>query len=299
MEKRQVQGHFLAVFTVVVWGATFISTKVLLRSFTPVEILFIRFIIAFVALFVAHPPFMKGTTWKQELLFAGAGLSGITLYYLMENIALTYTQASNAAVIAAAAPMFTMLLMRIFYKEKLKATFFVGFIAAMGGILLISLNGAANLNLNPMGDLLVLIAAICWGVYSVIIKKIGSFGFNTIQVTRRTFLYGIIFMIPALFLMDFNPTVKNLVMPVNLVNFLFLGLCAGALCFVTWNLSVKYLGAVKTSIYIYLIPLITVIMGVILLDERFTWQTALGTLLTLLGLVLSDGGFLKKRSRAK
>lgn len=299
MEKRQVQGHFLAVFTVVVWGATFISTKVLLRSFTPVEILFIRFIIAFVALFVAHPHFMKGTTWKQELLFAGAGLSGITLYYLMENIALTYTQASNAAVIAAAAPMFTMLLMRIFYKEKLKATFFVGFIAAMGGILLISLNGAANLNLNPMGDLLVLIAAICWGVYSVIIKKIGSFGFNTIQVTRRTFLYGIIFMIPALFLMDFNPTVKDLVMPVNLANFLFLGLCAGALCFVTWNLSVKYLGAVKTSIYIYLIPVITVIMGVILLDERFTWQTALGTLLTLLGLVLSDGGFLKKRSRAK
>ena len=62
MGKQQVQGHFLAVFTVVVWGATFISTKVLLRSFTPVEILFIRFIIAFVALFVAHPHFMKGTT---------------------------------------------------------------------------------------------------------------------------------------------------------------------------------------------------------------------------------------------
>ena len=79
-------GHLTAVITILIWGTTFISTKVLLTSFTPIEILFCRFIIGFIALNIFYTKRMKIKDRKHELLFAFAGLCGITLYFLFENI---------------------------------------------------------------------------------------------------------------------------------------------------------------------------------------------------------------------
>ena len=74
----------------------------------------------------------------------------------------------------------------------------------------------------------------------------------------------------------------------NLLNILFLGAGASALCFVTWNVSVKILGALKTSVYIYMVPVVTVIASAIILGGRMTPASVLGTALTLSGLILSQ-----------
>ncbi len=86
--------------------------------------------------------------------------------------------------------------------------------------------------------------------------------------------------------------------PVYLFNILFLGLGASALCFVTWNFAVKVLGAVKTSVYIYMVPVITVVTSVAILHEKITALAAVGTVLTLAGLLLSEGKlFLRKETK--
>lgn len=288
LKRNTIAGHIAALFTLIVWGTTYVSTKVLLADFQPVEILFFRFMMGLIALFIAYPHRLKETTKKQELTFALAGLSGLTLYYLLENIALTYTSASNVGVIISVAPFFTAVLSSVFLKEeKLSAGFFLGFLVAMAGICIISFNGA-ELNLNPKGDILALIAAFVWALYAVLSKKIAGYGYNIIQSTRRIFTYGIIFMIPALFFFDFKMDFTRFLEPVNFLNIVYLGLCASALCFVTWNFAVKCLGAVKTSIYIYASPVITVIMSVIILDEKVTFLSAAGIILTLAGLLLSE-----------
>jgi drug/metabolite transporter (DMT)-like permease len=71
-------------------------------------------------------------------------------------------------------------------------------------------------------------------------------------------------------------------------NIIYLGLGASALCFVTWNFAVKVLGAVKTSIYIYIVPVITVITSTLILHEKITFLSGMGTVLTLAGLFLSE-----------
>lgn len=95
MTRKTAAGHSAALFTVLVWGTTFISTKVLLVEFQPIEILFFRFVLGLLALWAVCPRPLRGTTRRQELVFAGAGLCGVCLYYLLENIALTYTSASH------------------------------------------------------------------------------------------------------------------------------------------------------------------------------------------------------------
>lgn len=289
-QPTPANGHVLALVTILIWGTTFISTKVLLVSFSPVEILFVRFCMGFLALVIICPRLLKGTTWRQELTFAAAGLCGICLYYLLENIALTYTLATNVGIICSTAPFFTALLSRLFLRgeERLRPGFFVGFALAMAGIVLIGLNGSA-LQLNPTGDLLALLAAFVWACYSILTRKISSYGYSTVLATRRVFSYGILFMIPALFIFGFSLDVTRFASPVNIFNLLFLGLGASALCFVTWNHAVKLLGALKTSAYIYLTPAVTLVASWLILHEPITWATIIGLALTLAGLVLSEG----------
>ncbi|MDE7248127.1 MAG: DMT family transporter, partial [Lachnospiraceae bacterium] len=200
----------------------------------------------------------------------------------------TYTMASNVGVIISVAPFFTALLSHLFLKaEKPKANFYIGFAAAIAGICLISFNGS-KLELNPAGDLLALLAALIWACYSVLTKKIGSFGYPVILTTRRTFFYGILFMIPALFFFDFEIDLRRFADITYLLNILYLGLGASAFCFVTWNLAVKILGAVKTSVYIYMVPVITVVTSVLVLKEPVTWVSMVGTIMAVAGLFLSE-----------
>lgn len=290
MEHKQTAGHLSALLTIVIWGTTFISTKILLAEFQPAEILFFRFVMGFLVLFAAYPKKLRATCCKQELTFAAAGLCGICLYYLLENMALTFTLASNVGVIISVAPFFTAILAHLFMKkseEKLRPQFFIGFVIAMIGIILISFNGS-KLKLNPMGDFLAAVAALVWACYSILSRKISRFGYPVILSTRRTFFYGILFMIPTLFLFDFELNISRFTNATYLFNILYLGLGASALCFVTWNFAVRKLGAVKTSVYIYMVPVITVVTSILILHEQLTVLAGIGTILTLIGLFLSE-----------
>ncbi len=282
-------GHIAAAVTIFIWGITFISTKLLLADFLPVEILFFRFVMGYMALWLVFPRPLKGTTKKQEIVFAFAGLSGICLYYLLENIALVYTLASNVGVIISVSPFFTALMVFLFIpgEEKPGRNFFAGFVVAIVGICFISLPNSP-LRLNPLGDFLAFAATLAWAFYSVFTRKISAFGYHTIQTTRRVFAYGLLFMLPFLLLSDARLGLERFQNPLNLFNIIFLGLGASALCFVTWNYAVKVLGAVKSSVYIYMVPVITVLTAVIVLGESLSLLACVGIALTLVGLFISE-----------
>lgn len=196
-KTQSILGCGFALITIMIWGTTFTSTKILLLDFKPVEILFFRFLLGYLALFLACPRPLKLPSVRQEAVFALAGLCGICLYYLLEK-------------------------------------------------------------------------------YPVILT------------TRRTFFYGILFMVPALFFFDFQLRPERFGDITCLLNMVYLGLGASALCFVTWNTAVRLLGAVRTSVYIYMVPVITVATSALILREPVTWISAAGTLLAVAGLFLSE-----------
>jgi drug/metabolite transporter (DMT)-like permease len=291
MEQKRTEaiGHVTAFLTILIWGSTYISTKILLKDFQPLEILVFRFVIGFVTLFLAHPRMIRTKSWKEELLFALTGLCGVTLYFLLENIALTYTLASNVGIIVSMAPFFTAVLSHFLLKdERFRPRFFVGFIVALTGIFLIGYNANEVLRLNPIGDVLALLAALAWALYSVLMRKVSDLGYHTIGCTRRVFFYGLLFMIPAAFRMEFTLNLSRLASASNLFNLLFLGLLASALCFATWNWAVGILGAVKTTLYIYIVPVVTILAAALVLHEKITPLALLGASLALLGMFIAE-----------
>lgn len=287
-------GHVLALATVTVWGVTFVCTKVLLTALNPIEILFLRFAFGFLALCAIHHRITPFMGWRTEALFASAGATGVTAYFLMENIALTMTSASNVGIIVTVAPLLIALIaVFLTREEKVTPLFFAGFAIAFSGIALISYEGAGAGEAGLAGCVLAVAAAFAWAIYSTIGKKLGKLGLSVVATTKRTFLWGLAFMLPLLPVLGFGSGATGegmggLLNPVMVANLLFLGLVASATCYVMWNKSAGILGVVKTSAYIYLSPIITVACSVAVLGEPLTWQIALGVAFTIAGLVLSE-----------
>jgi len=291
MKNRNFLGHAMAFITAFIWGTTFVSTKILLRTLDPVQILFYRFLVAYVALLVIYPRFNFRIDLKEELWFFLAGLCGVTLYFLSENTALQFTLASNVGLLVAAAPILTALFAHLFTAdEKLGKNLVLGFITAMAGVFLVIFNGNFILKLNPAGDLLALSAALVWSFYCLILKKFGN-RYSYIYLTRKVFFYGLITTVPALFISGFRFEIQNLASFSVIGNLLFLGLAASSMCYVLWNASINYIGVVKTTGYIYLIPLVTIITSAIVLNEVITALAILGAVLILLGVYISEQGF--------
>ncbi|MDD2979910.1 MAG: DMT family transporter [Hespellia sp.] len=288
-QKKHALGHVMACGTQIMWGATFVSTKVLLSEFSPIEVLMTRAVLALIALLAVFPHRLKIEEKKREFYFAGAALCGIVLYFMLENTALTLTYASNVGIIVTCAPFFVAVMVSIFFKsEKPGKNFYIGFVIAIIGVAMISLNGQGSLHLNPAGDGLAFLAMISWGMYSAFLKKISEWNYPMIAVTRRIYFYGIVFLIPIALVRGASWSLDRFRSPEIWLNFLFLGFCASALGFLLWNISTKWIGAVKTSVYIYISPIVTVVLSVFILHEKLTLVSIAGAVLILSGLILSQ-----------
>ena len=304
--------HLAALFCVTVWGATFVSTKVLIaHGLAPAEIFLLRFVMAYLGILpfarrgrsdgkkaVGGPSGgkarrkpagrLRGARLRDELLLAAAGLTGGSLYFLTENIALEYAPASNVSLIVCTAPVWTALLMSLVYRsERMTRRQIAGCALAFVGVVLVVLNGRFVLHLSPRGDLLALSAALLWMLYSLVIKRLGD-RLPVAYVTRKVFFYGIVTILPWFAWEPFDLPAATLRHPAVWGNLLFLGVVASLLCYVLWNAAMTRLGAVRTTNYIYLNPLVTMLTAALVIDERITPAALCGAALILSGMWLAE-----------
>lgn len=297
--------HLTAFVVVAIWGATFISTKLLLlNGLSPAQIFTLRFIIAYLlllgySLLVSFSPDSGGemrlfaSSWRDELLMIMLGISGGTLYFLSENSAMNYTTTTNTSLIVSLSPLVASALIAIFYKsQRLNRIQTLGTLMAALGVVVVVLNGRFVLHLSPVGDSLAFCAALCWGVYSLLMISANN-KYDTLFITRKVFIYGLLTMIPYYILYPEEASIFNLsiLQTFNLTvwaNLLFLGCVASMLCFLAWNWVLKKLGAVVATNYVYLNPVITIICAWLILAEQITIYFLVGTLLILVGMYLVD-----------
>lgn len=284
--REKLTGSLFALFTITVWGSTFISSKKLLVTYTPSQIMLTRFLLAYCALWLLRPRKLR-LTEKQERSFLLLGLFGCSIYFYTENTALTYTLASNVSIIVAAAPIFTAILAHFAGEERFRRQTLWGFLVAFAGVVLVVCNGTFVLKLNPLGDLLALCAAACWACYSVLMRKTGR-GLDPILATRRTLFWGVLTAVPLVLLENAPFPLAPLAAPVVFGNFLFLGLIGSGLCYVLWNSAFRLLGVVATNNFIYLNPFVTIVAARIFLHEPISPLAILGAALITAGVVAAQ-----------
>lgn len=279
----------MAIATSAIWGTTFISSKLLLQEgLSPAAIIMLRFVVAYVLML----PFVRGR-WlcrnvKDELLMLLLGISGGSLYFLLENTALLYTQASNVAIIIAATPLLTMLTVHLMNKGKgASRRLYAYSLLSLVGVALVVFNGNFILKLNPMGDLLTFGAVITWVIYSIIIARLQD-SYPSTMITRKVFFYGMLTLLPYFAFEPWGVTWEIIARPMVWGNVLYLGVLASLVCYVAWNIVIKRLGAVDATNYLYINPIVAMLTAWVVLDERITPLAMVGTALILVGVYLAE-----------
>jgi len=303
MASKKLAYHLLALAVVAVWGVTFVCTKTLISAgMHPAAIFTIRFILAYAGILILSIA-EKGefrllsNNWKDELLFLFLGACGGSMYFLTENTALAYSQASNVAFLVCVAPVFTALFTLIgknilnerfrngLENVRLGFPLVGGTILALVGMALVLFDGG-KVELSLKGDLLAIGAAICWAFYSMFIGQMTK-DYGATFATRKVFFYGLLTIIPFLVSTGNSFSMEILSQPVVYLNLLFLGLIASLACFIVWNLVVSRLGNVTSTNYVYLNPVFTLITAAIVLGERMTPISVIGSAAILAGVILA------------
>ena len=279
-----------ALLVIIIWGETFVSSKVLLdNGMRPADIFFYRFLIAYICIWFFSPKKLFSDSWKDELKMLLLGIFGGSMYFLTENTALSFSTASNVGILVSSAPLVTAVAAAFFYKaERMDSRQVGGSLLAFVGMVLVVLNGKFILHLNTLGDSLALAAAVCWTFYSLILKGTSE-RYSTVFITRKVFFYGLLTMVPYfLFISPLDPDPAILSRPQVYGNLIYLGLVASLVCFLVWNKVVTILGTVRTMNLIYTQPFFTMLFSSIILSERITWMAIAGALLISIGMFFAE-----------
>lgn len=289
MQNNNLLYHLIAILIVVVWGTTFVSTKILLlNGLTPAGIFAIRFFIAYIGLVIISHKRMFCKNLKDELLVVLLGLFGGSMYFLTENMSLNYTTTTNTSLIVCSCPLFSTLLICFFFKTKLTKSQILGDVFAFLGMAIVVLNGQFVLHLSPIGDMLAFGACLCWAFYSLIMRLLVS-NYSSVFITRKVFGYGLLTIIPwFLFRPEDSPLNIDFTNPLLWGNILFLSLVASLTCYSLWTVCLKRLGVIAATNYVYINPIATVGAAVVILSEQITIWFILGSLFILAGLWLHN-----------
>lgn len=293
--KDKIQGHTLALITIIIWGVTYIASTILLEDYNAIQVIVFRLIIAYVVLWAIKPNPNPPTSLKNELLFIVLALFGVVIYFLFENAALAVPDASpaNVSIIISFAPVATTIGMSIVSKEeKLTLAKIIGFFVAIAGVVLVVFNGAVVLKINPKGDLLAIGAMISWALYSLISPYLLK-RFDNILLTRRCTFYSLIPLAVITLIRDGLPNIEPLLNVRSGGSLLLLGILGSGLCYLWWNKAIKTIGVVITTNYLYLSPFVTMISAWLILGKDISVVGIIGAVLIIGGIVVSNKQFKK------
>ncbi|MCM1077013.1 MAG: DMT family transporter [Bacteroides sp.] len=286
--------HAGAAVAVIGWGVSFISTKVLLdNGLHPIEIYIYRFTLAYLAMLLICHKRIFCSSLRHELTFMLAGLFGGSIYFISENVALEYTLVSNVSLITSLSPLLTVLLIGFVYRsDRPGRETILGSIVAFLGVGLVIFNSSFSLSIKPLGDLLSLLAALCWAIYSIVLKQLNPL-YSALFITRKTFFYGVVTAVPFLIIEPEITPPTVLLNPLLIGNLLFLALFCSMFAYLMWAVIIGKIGAVKASNYMYFQPVVTLIFSYIILGEKISIVGYTGCAMILLGVWMAD--FLQNR----
>ena len=275
------------------WASSAIAGKLMLETFLPSQVTFLRFGVAtlILVLFVLYANKKTKISFKEHLKLALLGVVGVTLCYYFYFEGLNLSSALNAGLIEATIPLITLAISIGIKEEKFNIKNSVGFLLAYIGVIIVvtklDFSVIADSNYN-FGDLLLLVSTVCFGVYNILVKKLKfSFGSQKVKLLY-IFMYGSIALLPWIYFdvsqqdMSWNLSLYD----VGLVLALSLG--ASVLAYMFFNEGIKELGASKASSFINLVPILTIIMAIGILKEEPTLSQVIGSIAILLGVYISQ-----------
>jgi len=275
---------------ILIWGINFAVVKAALAEMTPLSFNSLRFLLASaltllsLRLIEGDMGFARGDWWR----LLGLGLIGNTCYQLLFINGINHTTAGNSALLLATTPIFVSLIGAAFGVERVGKLAWVGVFLSLAGIFMVIVGSGKELGLAKetiSGDILVLIGAAAWSVYTVLCKPMLS-RYSALKLTALAMAAGtpfiVLFSIPQLLAQDWATVSWQ-----GWLGLFFSGSMAIALAYIIWNSGVSKVGGARTAVYSNLSPVIAAIFAWLTLGEAITIFMVVGAAMIFLGIYLT------------
>jgi len=288
MHKTKLLPFLEALFAVIVWGASFIATKIAVGEISPIAVVWLRFAMGIPIILAAviirkQFAFPKGSEWWY---FALLGFLGITFHQWLQSNGLQTAQATTTAWIVSTSPAFIAILGWFILKEKLNLIQSLGIVLAMLGVLAVVSKGDISSirggKFGTYGDYLILISSVNWAVFSIISRH----GLKNHPSTRMTFwvmTIGWLFTSMA-FLANKSYTEIPLLDARGWTAMIFLGIFTTGLAYIAWFDALSQLPAAQTGAFLFVEPLTSMVVAAVILNEQITLVSILGGAVILFGI---------------
>ncbi len=290
MFKIKFLPYLEALFAVVVWGGSFIATKIAVGQISPNTVVWLRFAVGIPLIFIAVAArrqfaFPKGNEWWY---FALLGFLGISFHQWLQSNGLRTAQATTTAWIIATSPAFIAVLGWLVLKERLTLHQSLGIGLAMVGVLAVVSKGdfkaMAVGDFGTPGDFLILISSVNWAVFSILSRH----GLKTHPSTRMTFwvmTLGWLFT-SAAFAAGGNYAEISQLNFRGWMAMLYLGVLTTGFAYIAWFDALSQLPAAQTGAFLFIEPLTSMVVAAYVLGEKITLVPVLGGVVILFGIWL-------------
>ena len=285
--------QFLLVLATLLWGGNFVIGRAVTGDIPPITLAFLRWCVAFIVFLpivysrVRREWPMIKENWPAVIVMA---ITGVACFNTLVYIGVYYTTSINASLMNSSTPIIIYILSFIFLKERLSKFQLIGTALSLSGVMFILSKGSLETLLSfsfNKGDLIVLIAVFCWGVYSLLVKQYAGRlpGYSTFLVTIAL---GVLMLLPFTIYELMTTSVEIVWSPSTISAIFYVGIAASIVAFLSWNNGVVALGANKASIYLNFIPLFATIFAVLFLNEDLLIAQVIGGLAVICGLIIAN-----------
>jgi drug/metabolite transporter (DMT)-like permease len=290
MSNSKLFTYVEALFAVIVWGASFIATKVALQDISPITVVWLRFLMGVVILgmtVILQKQFALPEK-KEWAYFALLGFLGITFHQWLQSNGLQSSEAGTTAWIVATTPVFMALLGWVLLKERLGWTKSSGILLAFIGVLVVvsrgNLGSISIGRFGAAGDVLILISAVNWAVFSALSRR----GLKSHHPSLMMFyVMSLGWLFTSLLFLTTNSLVEIGNLTFNgWMAVAFLGIFCSSLAYIAWYDALKTLTTAQTSVFLYIEPLVAVVVAFFILGEAITPASILGGAIIIFGVWL-------------
>ncbi|RKD29489.1 DMT family transporter [Thermohalobacter berrensis] len=292
MAKNNKKIYLLMTMAALFWAGAFIAGKLGVNELSPISLTFFRFFFASIIIFFVMVKYekknwrLKGKDWIPVII---TGVVGMVGYHIFFFTALKYTQASNASILAATNPIVTAVLASYFINEKLVIKRIIILILALIGVILTITNWniktLVNFTFNK-GDLIMLVAVTCWATYSVIVKKIMD-RYSPLILTTYSFIVCTVVLFPFVIreflqISIFDISIKGW-LPV-----VYMAIFPTVIGYLIQQMAIKEIGVSRAAIFINLVPVFSVILAAIILNEKLGYLRLISGFMIVLAVYLNS-----------
>lgn len=271
------------------WGLSYIWTKIVFKYYEPLTTVFLRLVISSIILLIFIHLFRKPRKIKKEhyKLFAISALFNPFLYFLGESFGLSLVSSTMSAVIISTIPLFTPVVAYFSLKERLSVINLIGILISFSGIMVMLFDNELQISENPLGLLFLFGAVTAALIYGILLKKLTS-SYSSLTIITYQNAIGAFYFLPLFLFFEFDQFIQIRPNTELITTLLLLAIFASSVAYILYTSVVRSIGISKGNIYTNLIPGFTALFSYFILAEEFPFSKIIGMIIVILGVILSQ-----------